>query len=518
LDETYERVLKEIGKTNECYARRLLQCLTVAMRPLEVAELAEILALDFGAEEGIPVLKENWRWKDQQEAVLSTCSSLIVVVDDKSIRRRLVQFSHFSVKEFLTSDRLATSSADISPFHILSRPAHAAIVKACLGILLQSEQSPLDATDECLYPPKSPLFYYAARHWIDHARFDELWRLVEHGIRRLFDLEKPHLERWLKFWYDIGFFPGFNLGKYRGSPLYYASLCGLRGLAAQLIAENPQYVTGQVGRNPTPLVAALHCRHFDIADLLYQAGADLCIRGDGDMTLLHAASSKGSVDIANWLFNHGVSAKNAHNGHPRNIINVNALDGDDNTPLQLASKGGHSEIVKQLLMHGADINVQDWSHTTALHLASESDHFWASAKLRPSQLNIKANINGQDIFMGDHPTSNRRSDTVQILINHGVDVAALDMTQQTPLHIASSSGGVEIARLLIKHGADVNVKNEIDATSLHLASSSEESSVVHLLVEHGADVTAKDWSHKTPLHLVSSWVTAKPASLSFQLG
>ena len=367
-------MLKEIGKTNECYARRLLQCLTVAERPLSVEELAEILALDFGAEEGIPVLKENWRWKDQQEAVLSMCSSLVVVVDEKSglfgggRGRRVVQFSHFSVKEFLASDRLATSSTDISSFHILSRPAHVVIVKACLGILLHSEKGLCDATDECL----SPLIKYAAKYWMNHARFDEVWRLVEDEIRSLFDPEKTHLEGWLKF-YDIGSFPGFALREYRGSPLYYASLCGFRALTAQLITENPQHVTGQVGRNPTPLVAALHGRHFDIAELLYQAGADLCIKGDGDITLLHAASIEGFVDVANWLFDHGVTAKKKQSGHPTNFINVNATDDESSTALQLASQGGHSEIVEQLLIRGADINVRDLGHMTPLHLASGSD-------------------------------------------------------------------------------------------------------------------------------------------------
>ena len=134
-------------------------------------------------------------------------------------------------------------------------------------------------------------------------------------------------------------------------------------------------------------------------------------------------------------------------------------------------------------------------------------------------IRLNADLNGQENnHLHDHPTFTRRADTVQILINHAADMAALDMTQQTPLHIASSSGGVEIARLLIKHGADMNVRNEIDSTPLHLASSKEEISVVRLLVEHGADVTARDWSHKTPLHLVSSWVSAKPASLLFLLG
>ena len=96
------------------------------------------------------------------------------------------------------------------------------------------------------------------------------------------------------------------------------------------------------------------------------------------MTLLHAASSGGFVDVAKWLFDHGVSA-NSHTGHPGNVININVRDDRDNTPLQLASKFGHSEIVDQLLVRGADISVQDENHRMPLHLAS---HNLASAKLR----------------------------------------------------------------------------------------------------------------------------------------
>jgi hypothetical protein len=49
LDETYERILKGINKAQKDNAHRLLQCLTVAVRPLLVEELAELLAFDFQA-------------------------------------------------------------------------------------------------------------------------------------------------------------------------------------------------------------------------------------------------------------------------------------------------------------------------------------------------------------------------------------------------------------------------------------------------------------------------------------
>jgi hypothetical protein len=104
LGETYERILKEIKKPYQDHARRLLQCLIVAIRPLRVEELAEVLAVNFDAE-GIPKLNPSWRWEDQEQALLSSCSSLIAIVDAED--SWVVQFSHFSVKEFLMSSRLA---------------------------------------------------------------------------------------------------------------------------------------------------------------------------------------------------------------------------------------------------------------------------------------------------------------------------------------------------------------------------------------------------------------------------
>ena len=79
LDETYCRILKQIPKANRQHAYRLLQCLRAAFRPLRVEELAELLALDFSTG-AVPKLNTDWRWEDQEEAVLSACSSLVTVI------------------------------------------------------------------------------------------------------------------------------------------------------------------------------------------------------------------------------------------------------------------------------------------------------------------------------------------------------------------------------------------------------------------------------------------------------
>ena len=194
LDETYKRILRDINKANWDHAHCLLQCLTVAVRPLRVTELAEVLAIDFGTTSRGKTSKLNtdWRWEDQQEAVLSTCSSLISIVDEKG--SQIVQFSHFSVKEFLISSRIAGSSADVSGFRILFEPAHTLLANACIGVLLRLGE----LVDDDNVKNRFPLPRYAAEHWVGHARFENVSSHIREGMEDLFNPDKLYFAAWLQ--------------------------------------------------------------------------------------------------------------------------------------------------------------------------------------------------------------------------------------------------------------------------------------------------------------------------------
>ena len=186
LDETYERTLRGINKANWGIAHRMFQFVSVASRPLRVNELADLFAFDFKAG-SIPKFRKDWRLEDPTDAILSTCSTLLSIVNDRG--SPVIQFSHFSVKEFLTSTRLAEATDVISRrYHISMTPAHTLVAQACLGILLHLD---MDVTSDNL--KDFPLAEYAARYWVGHARFEDVSRNVEDGMKQLFDPSKPHL-------------------------------------------------------------------------------------------------------------------------------------------------------------------------------------------------------------------------------------------------------------------------------------------------------------------------------------
>ena len=71
----------------------------------------------------------------------------------------------------------------------------------------------------------------------------------------------------------------------------------------------------------------------------------------------------------------------------------------------------------------------------------------------------------------------------------------------TPLHKASSNGHSEIVEILLQNGAEVNALNEFDFTPLHFAAQNGHFAIVETLLTHGAEKGLKSYFHTTPLEL-----------------
>ena len=492
LDGTYERMLREIKDTNWEFARRLLLCVAVVSRPLRVEELADVLAFDFKAGP-IPKFREDWRLEDPLEAVLSTCSTLLSLVTVHS--SQVIQFSHFSVKEFLTSDRFVEKCDTISRrYHVAMTPAHTLVAQACLGILLHLNE---DVTRDNL--KQFPLVEYAAKYWFEHARLEDVSQDLDEAMKQLFDPYKVHLAVWV--WIRDPVHPGWRGQKTErpssppnGTPLHYATFCGLHSIVKCLVTDHPQDVHARDAHDEsTPLHMASIRGYVDDARVLIEHGADPTADNEDGLTSLHEASKWGRRNVVRLLLEHGAK--------------VTAQDKDKSTPLHEASKWGRTAVACILVKHGANVLAQDNNGSTPLHWASGD--CWGSqyGSLNLPEYDVDPTV--QDGGGSDaHPGS---VDVARFLIGHGADMAAQDKRGSSPLHLASESGYVDLACLLVMQGAEVMAEDEHKSTPLHRASQSGNVDLARFFVEHGADITAKDDHGQTPLHVALGSGSLQPS-------
>lgn len=339
MDETYKRTLLGIEKEKRGYARQLFQCLTVAFRPLRIDELAEVLAIRPDNRQ-ILQYSTDWRLRDAQEAVLSACSSLIVIVRVNG--SPVVQFSHFSVMEFLTSDRLTNLTEDLSSYYISPRSAHVFIAQASLSVLLYLG----DRVDKENIK-RIPFAQYAARHWMDHGQIEDVSLRIQDAMGRLFDPNEPSFATWIWI-YDIDHPFRQHMFEDRpprpdAVPLYYAALCGFRNLVEHLISNHPRHVNARGGYHGSAVNAALAKRNVETALLLLERGADVNTMDVRGITPLYLASRSGRRDNVELLLKH--------------CADVNLADGQTGgTPLMVSACEGEVDIARVLLCHGATVD------------------------------------------------------------------------------------------------------------------------------------------------------------------
>jgi ankyrin repeat protein len=466
--------LEDIGEQNWDFAHRLFQCVAAAARPLRVEELAEFLAFDF---EGgpTPTLLADWRPEDPSHAVLSTCSSLLAIVnvDGSSV----IQFAHFSVKEYLTSERLANADdSRMSRFHVSMTPAHTIVAQACLGTLLHLDKNTTKASLE-----KFPLADYAAEHWVGHARLENVSLRTKDAVKCLFEPTEHHLSVWVWIYDPENRQHRSEQGEFssqrqtRATPLHYAAACGIHDIARFLIVERSQDVNARgFDGDETPLAVACRFGYFEVVQVLLEHGANTETRAlkGGDWSPLERALQVGHVKIVQVLLGRGADPE--------------VRDGQSMTPLHHASFYGQLGVVHVLLEHGVDMNAKDVRNATPLHDALEQGHVGTAQLLLEGGADPGAR-NKDNSTPLHHASRWGHLEIVQILLEHGTDANAQDSRNRTPLWLASEEGHLGIVRLLQQHNSDIHVRDEDGHTPFQRASARGHHDVIQLLLEHGAE-------------------------------
>lgn len=568
LDQTYDRILCKIDPLYQLEVLQVLQCLTCSLRPLSLEEVAELFAVDVDEDEAF----DSDKRPSDPEDILDICSSLITCLDpnkddaeandkdDKSedkppsTTKRVVQLAHFSVKEYLVSDRIRAGSA--ACFSIDEKLSHAKIGQTSLFCLLLYDEA--SYTDSKRFSNDLPLAKYAAEYWAKHLV--KSGGDVPHTAVDLLSSEEK-MKNWIDL-YDLEAGPS-NRGLtpvLRGSPLYYAVLTRLQGLVRPLIdanegesqqraAEDGIETEGQEtvrslatphnygflnstgGRLHTPLQAAAWIGQQDIAEFLLKRGADPNIYGGSSGgSALSAAAHNGNPSAVELLLNEGADV---HEGLCTNLedlqdMRLDETDAYENTfghyvnpPFDVsdqrakargrktalfeAASSGNGKIVDLLLGRGALVNVRNGKDgCTALFEACDHKH----EDIVRSLLGRGAFVDKTDGYgctplaracMSREPDSDK---TVRLLLEAGADAKKFVPLAGSVLRAATVKGYESTVRLLLQYGADAK-----EAPPLMEALRRGHTQIAKLLVKNGADVNVVEvfhggvplWLHQQPV-------------------
>ncbi|KAF5332384.1 hypothetical protein D9758_018914 [Tetrapyrgos nigripes] len=487
LEETYVKALLRTKKGHQKDVQAILRWLLFGYTQLTLKLLPEILRIDFEGKK----LEAAERIEVNGVSKIIDSTLVIVVQEDINWRneviRHTLKLAHPSVKEYILSDQIKSSSA--AHFHVNDQLAHEFIAQSCMIYLV------VFGEDKSLYE-QLPLLNYAANIWPKHV--NNLQQLKD-PIKSL-SLRLLTNKKWLRV-----------LSRSSDSAFPFCLPTNM----VLLLQEEGTCINTQGGEYGNALQAALFMGNKNLVWLLLEKGADVNAQGGEYGTPLQVASLNGYEEIVKLLLKRGadVNAQSGEHGNAlqaalvkgnKNLVrllleggaDVNAQGGQYGTPLQAASFKGYAEIVKLLLGKGADVNIQGGKYGNALQTAIHMDN----GNIVRLLLEKGADVHAQCGPCGNALQAalyNGNEDIARVLIERGADVNAQYGEYGTPLEAASYKGYQDTVRLLLAKGADVN------GNALHAAVYWGYKDIVKLFLEKGADANAQDCVYRTPLQVAS---------------
>jgi len=207
---------------------------------------------------------------------------------------------------------------------------------------------------------------------------------------------------------------------------------GHNDLLRQRLLEEPSVADMKTAEGSSLLQYAAYCRNNEAVELLKPHRPDLNI---------FEAACLGETQVVKDLL-----------GKEHDLINSFSADGF--TILGLASFFGHAELVRYLLVSGADPDMasDNAQKVTPLHSACAISDFTIADMLirRGADVNVKQAGGYTPLHSAAH---NGKSDLVLLLISNGADPDARSDKGETPATLALEKGFAEIADLIRKQEA-----------------------------------------------------------------
>lgn len=452
INITYDDIFKRIDSMDVCDEIRKFLCFVATSEiSLTITALEHALAVHPGDNE-----LDDLGIPDGQH-LASLCAGL-VEIDDGYVR-----LSHETVGHYVRTS-----------CHPIFAQRHDLLASTLLTYLQFSTfcEEPFRGTsrfeklDE--FKHEFPLLFYAAAFWGNHASLSTSQEVL--ALALAFATNDSSIATAVQImWHGSQSWDAED----GVSGLHLAAYFGLVQLTAQLI-ENDSDVNAQDCLGMTALAYAAGNGNGEIVAMLLHAGVSpeiLSLRG---CSALHLACQHEHVDVVRRL-----------TAEPRDIA-VNAPDPrfPDRSALIWAVEAESTEIL-QLLLSREDLDVNQRTkddQRTALFFAA---------------------------YLG-------KDEAADLLLGYpSIDIEVKDCLGQTPLHLASLIGHVNLIERLLRHGANVEAHDRFGDLPITNAVDEGHLECVKLLLNYGAANSVKDHKGRTLLHLAS--IKGRPNVLQYLL-
>ncbi|KAL8876142.1 MAG: hypothetical protein Q9198_005608, partial [Flavoplaca austrocitrina] len=268
----------------------------------------------------------------------------------------------------------------------------------------------------------------------------------------------------------------------------------------------------------SPLYLAARHGHAEVVEVLLKHKASLKKLSKYDCLTLHSAAMYGDPTIVKLLLDAGAEV-NAVDADKRNALHLACLRGnykaveilaqagcdmgcDDEggwSPLKITANEGFIESARLLLKKKAHAEIEERENWTPLRYAALKGHVNLCRLLLENGANANTLSGGAPILV--ESVSEKNLKTVELLIENGAAVDAVDAEGWTALQKASMAGHTDIVTYLLDHGANINHTDDFGHTSILLAAQSGFAKLVQLLIDRGADLHRATTDNWTPIHL-----------------
>ncbi|KAL8858999.1 MAG: hypothetical protein Q9178_004480 [Gyalolechia marmorata] len=304
----------------------------------------------------------------------------------------------------------------------------------------------------------------------------------------------------------------------RESILRFLSQPNLRR-SAHIISESAWEHFGNVrdDSNISALASAAAFGLTNIVRYLLEQGHDVDAADVQGATALHWAAENGHVEVMRILMLAGANIHKVDQRSPLCSVASRGLDEavellldagasieresvTGQSVLSVATERGHISTVGLLLNRGADIHVEPDILRMAVMKSSVRMIEFISKKMDAARKRHDIDTALLFFLTYNHDSAPSTVACIVALIKEGANLHATTPDGEAPIHLAAKRASVQAVKLLLSYGVDPNLGTNSGDTALHWAACRGSIETVETLLDHGANIAARNNMRETVLH------------------